>query len=236
MTVLSIEHRDLLHSLEWYMTARKTALRSAMSFRTQLSVPDQTDMRIHYSGYFQNLIAAIDLVRDTKSLHPNNDIEARLKQRLVFAGFPDGEGNYMYVRELRNSVIHRGLDITSAAHIDGNFPMILAEPKVRNVTGAKFFVTFDKYLLHVIAKCESIVGPAILECLHDAGLFQATIDTSAAEVEYRQAIEDSHAMSDRAKALARTVQFDPARVVSAHQSTLVGLREMLQPCDSRKPG
>lgn len=235
MPNLSIEHRDLLHSLTWYMTARRTALSSAMSFRTQISVQDQTDMRIHYSGYFQNLLAAIDLVRDTKSLHPNNDIEARLKSRLVFTGFPDGEANYMYIRELRNSVIHRGLDITSAAHIDGTFPMIIAEPKVRNVTGAKIFVPFDKYLLHVIAKCETVVGPTILDCLNGAGLFHASIDTSAAEVEYREAIEESHVMPDFAKALARTVQFDPQWAVAAHESTMMNLRKMLQPCDTSRP-
>lgn len=235
MATLSIEHRDLLHSLAWYMTARQTALRSAMSFRMQLSVNDQTDMRIHYSGYFQNLVAAIDLVRDTKSLQPNNDIEARLKSRLVFSGFSDGEANYLYIRELRNSVIHRGLDITSAAQFDGTFPMVLAAPKVQNPSGTKTYASFDKYLLHVIAKCEAVIGPTIRECLDDAGLFQATIDTTAAEIEYREAVEQSHVMSDHHKALARSIEFEPEWAVAAHEATMVNLRKMLQPCDTNRP-
>ena len=59
MTTLSIANRDMLHSLSWYMSARQTAL----SFRTPLSVTEQTDMRVHYSGYFLNLLAAAELFR-----------------------------------------------------------------------------------------------------------------------------------------------------------------------------
>ena len=40
MTTLSIANRDMLYSLSWYMSARQTALRAALSFRTQLSVTD----------------------------------------------------------------------------------------------------------------------------------------------------------------------------------------------------
>lgn len=111
MTTLSIANRDMLYSLSWYMCARQTALRAALSFRTQLSVTDQTDMRVHYSGYFLNLLAATELFREPTMLQPNY-FEAQLYSRLVFDGFQDGEANYSYIRELRNAVVHRGLDIT----------------------------------------------------------------------------------------------------------------------------
>ena len=145
MTTLSIANRDMLHSLSWYMSARQTALRAALSFRMQLSVTKLTDMRVHYSGYFLNLLAATELFRETTTLPPN-DFEVRLYSRLVFDGFPDGEANYSYIRELRNAVVHRGLDITSAAHIDGDFPMILAVPEVQNQKRTKTFVAFREPL------------------------------------------------------------------------------------------
>jgi hypothetical protein len=44
---------------------------------TPLSVTDPTDMRVHYSGYFLNLLAAIELFRETTTLQPN-DFEAQL--------------------------------------------------------------------------------------------------------------------------------------------------------------
>jgi hypothetical protein len=234
MATLSIANRDMLYSLSWYMSARQTALRAALSFRTPLSVTDQTDMRVHYSGYFLNLLAAIELFRETTTLQPN-DFEAQLYSRLVFEGFQDGEANYSYIRELRNAVVHRGLNITSAAHIDGNFPMILADPKVQNQKRTKTFVAFDKYLLHVIAKCESVVGSVMLDRLNAADIFEATIDTEAAIVEYREAVEQSHAMPERFKAMALATEFKLEWAVAVHSSAMAKLRGALAPCNATKP-
>jgi hypothetical protein len=234
MTTLSIANRDMPYSLAWYMSARQTALRAARSFRTPLSATDQTDMRVHYSGYFLNLLAATELFRETTTLQPN-DFEAQLYSRLVFEGFRDGEANYSYIRELRNAVVHRGLNITSAAHIDGNFPMILAEPKVQNQKKTKTFVAFDKYLLHVIAKCELVVGSVMLDCLNATGIFEATIDTDAAIADYREAVKQSHAIPEGAKAMALAVEFKPEWAVAAHTSALTKLREALGPCDATNP-
>lgn len=234
MTILSIANRDMLHSLSWYMSARQTALRAALTFRTQLSATDQTDIRVHYSGYFLNLLAATELFLETTTLQPN-DFEARLYSRLIFDGFQDGKANYAYIRELRNAVVHRGLDITSSAHIDGNFPMFLAEPKVQNRGGAKTLVAFDKYLLHVIAKCESVVGYVMLDCLNAAGIFEATIDAEAAVAGYRETVEQAHAMPEYVKAMARATEFKPEWVVAAHNSVIAKLREALAPCSVAKP-
>lgn len=234
MTTLSIANADLLRSLSWYMSARQTALRAARSFRTPISVTEQVDMRIHYSGYFVNLLAAIDLFGETSALRPNN-FEAQLQSRLVFDGFQDGAANYSYLRELRNAVVHRGLDVTSAEHIDGRFPMILAEPKVQNQKGTKTFFAFDKYLLHVIAKCESVVGSVMLDCLNEAGIFEATIDVEAAVAGYRGAVEQSHAIPDDFKAMALAIEFKPEWAVAAHNSLMTKLREALAPCNATKP-
>jgi hypothetical protein len=86
MTTLSIDNRDMLHSLSWYMSAGQTALRAALSFRTPVPVTEQTDMRIHYSSYFLNLLAATELFCETTTLQPNN-FEAHLHSRLVFDGY-----------------------------------------------------------------------------------------------------------------------------------------------------
>jgi len=212
------------------MSARQAALRAALSFRTQLSPTEQTDMRVHYSGYFLNLLAATELFRETTTLYPN-DFEARLYSRFVFDGFPDGAANYSYIRELRNAVVHRGLDITSAAHIHGKFPLILAEPEVQNQKGTKTFVAFDKYLLHLIEKYESVVGLVMLSCLDGAGIFEADIDAEAAVAEYRNVIEQSHDMPDGAKAMALAAEFKPEWAVMAYRSAMTKLRGALEPCN-----
>jgi hypothetical protein len=234
MTTLSIANRDMLHSLSWYMSARQTALRAALSFRTQLSAIDLMDMRVHYSGYFLNLLAATELFIETKTLHPN-DFEVQLHSRLVFDGFQDGAANYSYIRELRNAVVHRGLDITSAAHIDGNFPMILAEPTVQNQNKKRTFLAFDTYLLHLIVKCESVIGPVMQDCLNTAGIFESTIDAEAAITEYRKSVEQSHVMPNHIKAMALVTEFKPEWVLAAHSSTMMKLREALLPCNTNRP-
>lgn len=233
MTTLSIATQHMLHSLTWYLSARQTSLRAACSFRTPLSVTDQMDMRVHYSGYFLNLLSAIDLMRETTTFSPNR-FDRQLISRFVFNGFPDGKANYSYIRELRNAVVHRGLNIASIAHIDGSFPMILAEAKVQNQNGKKTFFAFDKYLLQIIARCESIVVPLMFDCLDDAGIFESTTDSDAAINEHREAIESSEAIPEWVKAMARTVEFKPEWAIATHVSAMAKLREALEPCDTTK--
>jgi hypothetical protein len=226
----------MLYSLSWYMSARQTALRAALSFHTPLSVTEQTDMRVHYSGYLLNLLAATELLRETTTLQLD-DFESQLYSRLIFDGFQDGKANYSYLRELRNAVVHRGLDITSGAHIDGTFPMIIAEPTIQNNPGAKTqktFLAFDKYLLHVIEKCESVVGPLMLDYLIQAGVSDAAIDIQGAEAEYLDAVQQSHAMPDDVKAMALATGFKPEWAVAAHNASMAKLRDALSPCETAK--
>lgn len=229
MTTLSTANRDMLYSLAWYMSARQTALRAALSFRTPLSVQEAMDIRVHYSGYFLNLVAAIDLIRDTTTL-PSGDFKSQLFLRLVFEGFQDGEANYFYIRELRNAVVHRGLDITSDQHFDGDFPMILAPPGIQNQARTKTFAAFGKYLLHVIEKCESVIGSVMLDFLKGAGIFAATIDTEAAAAEYRAAIQSSSSMSEDVKANLLAAEFKPEWAEAAHGAEMMKLRAALSPC------
>lgn len=229
MTTLNAVNRDMLYSLSWYMSARKTALRSALSFRMPLSVQEAMDMRVHYSGYFLNLVAAIDLIRDTTTLSSGN-FKSLLYSRLVCDGFQDGEANYFYIRELRNAVVHRGLDITSDQHFDGDFPMILAPLEVQNHARTKTFATFGKYLLHVIEKCESVVGSVMFDCLKAAGIFDATIDTLAAAAEYRAAIQSSSSMPENVKANLLASEFKPEWAEAAHDAEMMKLRAALSPC------
>jgi len=239
MTTLSLEARDKLHALTWYMTARKTALRAALSFRTPLTVVASDDMRVQYSAYFQNLISATELLRED-GLLPSKTFETELYQRFVFPAFGDGESNYEYVKCMRNAIIHRGYNIAGAAHIDGDFPMLVAEPSFQNnatnPAKIKTFPTFEKYVLDIITKCESVIGSAIFDCLDREGVFQATVDSQAAVAELRAAVQNSHVMPDWAKAMSATSEVKPEWLEAAHISMKDKLRAILAPCDtSRAP-
>ena len=113
--------------------------------------------------------------------------------------------------------------------------MILAEPKVENQKRTRTFVAFDKYLLQVIEKCESVVGSVMLNCLNAAGVFEATVDAETVVAEYRVGVERSQAMPDHVKAMALSMEFKPEWAVAAHSSAMTKLRGVLAPCNATKP-
>lgn len=238
MKVLDSETRDMLHALTWYMAARKTALRAALSFRTPLTTLMLTDMRVHYSAYFQNLLSATELMRESTPLPPKA-FETALYARFVFPGFQDGALNYEYIKYLRNAIVHRGYDITSACHVAGDFPMLVAEPSFQNnatnSTKIKTFHAFDKYVLNIITKCESVIGGVILDTLNNAGVFEATIDPQAAIADTRTAIHNSHVMPDWAKAMAVASELKPEWFVDINNSMKDRLREALASCENLNP-
>ncbi len=238
MTTLSPETRDMLHALTWYMTARKTALRAALSFRTPLTEIALTDMRVQYGTYFQNLLSATELMREPTPLPPKS-FETELYARFVFPGFQDGKSNYEYIKYLRNAIIHRGYDITSAAHVNGDFLMPVAEPSFQNnatnPANIKTFHAFDKYVLNIITKCESVIGGVIFDTLNNAGVFQATVDPQAAIAEIRTAVQNSHVMPEWAKAMSAASELKPEWFIDINNSMKDRLREALAPCDALNP-
>lgn len=238
MTTLNPETRDMLHALTWYMTARKTALRAALSFRAPLTTIAHTDMRVQYGAYFQNLLSATELMCEPTPLPPES-FKTELYRRFVFPGFQDGKSNYEYIKYLRNAIVHRGYDITSASHVVGNFLMIVAEPSFQNnatnPAKIKTFHAFDKYVLNIITKCESVIGGVIFDTLNNTGVFQATIDPQAAIAEIRTAVQNSHVMPDWAKAMAATSELKPEWFVDMNTSMKDRLRDALAPCDTLNP-
>lgn len=231
MNILSTGSRDMLHSLSWYMTARKSSLRAALSFRVPLSVNDQMDLMVHYSAYFLNLLGATELCREASSLPPKV-FEKALYARLVFDGFPDGEANYSYIRELRNSIVHRGLDITASAHFDGTFPLIVAEPKVNDRNGKKAYFSFDKYLPHLIEKCESVVGVVMLDCLKAASLLESVIDPVVAAFEHFDCVKRSQVLPESVKEMVVQLGFNEEWSEAAHNTAIAKLLSALAPFDT----
>jgi len=116
---------EMLSAVKWYFELKNLSLRNALAFRCPLSVENQRDLRLYYSQYFAGLLSATELLLE-KEHSRCKEFKETLHEKLVFEGHPDGEANYIYLRELRNSIIHRGLDITATAHVDQNIPMIIS--------------------------------------------------------------------------------------------------------------
>ena len=219
---LTLAERDLMNSLSLYLSTRRTALRSALQMRAPLSSEQTEDLRIHYSNYFINLLSAIEAIREDQHFEGKRFADT-LESSFSFTDSPNGADNYAYIREIRNAIVHRGLDIFSAAHFPENVPLLVAPNQVANRSGNRKYSSFSFYVLGVIDRCESVVGPTIEAHLEEIGLFEKSPDPEASIAESLEFIESSVAMPEWAKKMAQ------ANLGVVDQASITKLREALKP-------
>ncbi|MGZ5013465.1 MAG: hypothetical protein ACXV7E_05545 [Methylobacter sp.] len=147
-------------------------LKKQSLLKPPLTIEDQKEIRIAYSNYFTSLMAAIEILLE-KSYRHHQDFRIELFGALAFDG-KSGEDCYNYLRELRNSIVHRGYDISSAATFIDDLPVLIAPPEVPNLKRNKWYGTFGKSILEVIERVEAVIGDVILEHAKRKQLFKPT--------------------------------------------------------------
>jgi hypothetical protein len=191
-------------AISWYFESKNLALRNAVRLRSPLSVEQQSDLRQYYSQYFVGLVSATELLREPTYEHSER-FNGELSATFIFDSFPNGADNYSYIRELRNSVVHRGLDICSTAHVHEGFVFVAAPPEISDRGGKKAFPTFGFYLIEVIAKCEQTIGPLIARHLETVGLLKPLLSQEQALAEASQFLSRCAAVPDWVKHQASQV-------------------------------
>lgn len=198
MTPAEIRHSELRAALEWYFESKNLALKNALGFRCPMSSEQQKELRQYYSQYFVALVSATELLCE-----PSYEFSTRFKDQLnvalSFAAFPDGKGNYDYIRELRNSIVHRGLDICSASHVYEDRLLVVAPAKVSDRNAKKSFPAFGSYLIEIIATCEETVGPLIAKHLEEVGLLKPLLTQDQARAEANSFLAEAPAVPDWVK-------------------------------------
>ena len=156
--------QEVLSSLKWYFESKNLSLSNALEFRAPLSTEHLNKLRLYYSQYFVSLLSATEFLLENK--YPfHAEFKALLIEQLTLEDAVDGETFYSYLRELRNSIVHRRYDLTSASHFANNFPMIVLSQKVKNQSGKKEYLAPRKYLIELIYICELMIGKIIAEHL-----------------------------------------------------------------------
>lgn len=181
---------DVTFTLNWHFEAKNLALKNALSLRCPLSVQQSKALRLYYSEYLSHLVSATELLLEQEYAQ-REAFRRLLEEQFVFEGHSDGHANYSFIRELRNSVVHRGYDITSAAHVTGDLPLVIAPPSIANRGGSQVYESFGYYLLDVIAKCEDVIGPVIARHLSEVGLLSAAVEQGQAVDAAKSSIETS---------------------------------------------
>lgn len=177
--------------LVWYLEARNWAFEKMQN----CPVGSQPfDIRIYHSLYFINLLSVIDHVRD----HLRND---RPAQSAFVRRVEGGIQNFPYVRELRNSIVHRGLDPTMEGHAYDSKVYVLCPSTVQDQRRINSYNAPLKYLVQLARHCDSIVNPAVIHVLKQLNLFDADTHRRNAD-DIKAQIRNSAAMPDWAKELS----------------------------------
>jgi hypothetical protein len=173
------------------------------------------DMEIYHYLYLSNALAAIDLVGETfygKGFR-NPAYETDYERSLIAAfdsalmSTPKNPGKsgkeaYAYVRELRNSVVHRGLDSATAGHANADHVFALCPATVHDLAGKNTYSCPCKYMVELGELSNLAFNPVIYEELDKRRVF----DSNPPPVNEQDAIDflnSSNAMPDWAKAMAR---------------------------------
>ncbi|RAA07679.1 hypothetical protein DOT66_16650 [Ralstonia pseudosolanacearum] len=131
-------------------------------------------MRISYSEYFVHLISATDFLLE-KDMWKAGEFKEALHNALRFSEAMDGKANFSYLRQLRNSIVHRGLDVTREAKFHEGFPVVISPSPVTNESGSEKYLSFARILLQKICLCEAAIGPTIADHLDALGFLEPTM-------------------------------------------------------------
>lgn len=157
---------ELLSALKAYFEARALSISKALELRAQLSVEGLQQLRHGYSQYFVSLLSAIDILKDA-----GEKFEEKLISRLTSSSLSDGKQTLDYLRELRNAIVHRNLDISARADFLESIP-ILHLPTVSDRKGVKQLAPPRQYVLQLVSICEATIGPAVNEHLVETDMFR----------------------------------------------------------------
>lgn len=191
----NVRNIEILSGVRWYFELKNLSLKNALSMRCPLSVENQRDLRQYYSQYFAGLLSATEMLLEKEYPH-RGKFRLSLESGLAFDGFPNGEQNYCYIRELRNSIIHRGFDISSAAHIKDDFPLLVAPPSVENRSGSSAYPAFGYYLVEIITRGERVVGQLFIEHFKEVGFLEPHVQQEQLVAQSKKYILESIAMPD----------------------------------------
>lgn len=152
-----MDNETIVSTVIWHLEC--AAFSAAEIMRTRPPA-DGFKMRMHYSLYATNLLGAIDAIQD--DLGP--DFETTIENALPLGSF-SGEQVFGYLRELRNGVVHRGVDLTAGGEVIGELVCAVAPAQVTNRGGKKVYFAPTRLLVDLFQHGDQKVKPLLEEAL-----------------------------------------------------------------------
>lgn len=128
------------------------------------------DLRFQYSVLIESIFSLIDYIEDKKVVF-NNDkfqIERKIKKEI------GSEGNIIvdYMRELRNTIIHRGADATSAGNVVKDRVAVLAPDNVTSRNGTLIQKPKEIFLDKLLAVLDNATKNVIISELNGQNILE----------------------------------------------------------------
>lgn len=184
---------ELLMSVKNSFELKNLSLKKILEIKTPLSVEQQIELRLYYSQYFTSLISTTELLLDKNENNNYKTFDKKLKEKFIFGNFLNGYNNYGYIKNIRNSIIHRGMDINSSTHFENNIPLIIAPEKVQDKWNHNTYFAFEFYLIDVIKKCESYIPNIIFDYFQEFNILK--IEETQEEL-FQKSVEELDNISD----------------------------------------
>lgn len=187
-----------LETIFYYLKTKRFALSKIVKFISPLDNEQSEEMQIIYGIYFNSFLSLIDYIEKDLNQKHIKDICYRI------FGSPD---NFLYVKELRNSIIHRGLDVSQAGcNIKGlEYLVVPFAPKiVYNRDYKKCYNTFVENLFQLVYLSEKI-NVHIYDICNTLKLLELIPMTN--EIYQKQVLNDLY-MPEYAKQMALNAKID----------------------------
>lgn len=215
----------LLNGIAWHLECMDLARAAIDNFRPPA---DSFQMRMHYSLYVVNLMSAIDMVLETDGATFQTALENNLKTS-------KNSGNEVlgYIRELRNGIVHRGLDPTSGGLVVNGLVCAVAEPIVTNRTGVQSYSAPADLLRDILVHCDIATRPVIEQFLEPTFAALASEQPEETFSKLLDAIDAVPHMPEWAKVMAR-MHTSPEMLATVKAQQFAKLRRLLQVDTSRR--
>jgi hypothetical protein len=215
----SITSVRVLSGISWHLECMVLAASAIENFRPPA---DSFQMRMYYSLYLTNLMSAIDMVKDI-----HKPFQTALEDSLRTSNF-SGAKVLGYIRELRNGVVHRGINPTGDGEVVDGVVCALAPATVQDRCGACRYAAPTRLLRDVFIHCEIATKP-IIERFLEPDLGELTsVRPEAMLNDALKTIEAAPHMPDWAKEMARK-HMGPEMLLKARTHQIEKLRSLLKP-------
>ena len=211
---------ELVSAITWHLECMVLAATEIDNFRPPT---DSFQKRMHYSLYLANLMSAIDMVSEKCG----RSFETALKDNLKTSNLSGAEV-LGYIRELRNGIVHRGIDPTSSATVVDGLICAVSPLTVQTRGGDRSFPAPAPLLRDVFIHCEVRTKPIIERFLEPTFKKLASPNPEALLSDALRLVDAAPHMPDWAKEMAHKA-LKPEDLVRAQAHEIEKLRGLLKP-------